>query len=319
MLEILAITSPIFIIILIGFLMTRFGLFTKADMRTFGKFVVNLALPALLFNALAQRQLSEILNASYLLAYAVGSLTVVGLAFFWSRRVAGQDPQVSTFYAMGMSCSNSGYVGYPILLLTLPAVAGVSLALNMMVENLLMLPLLLTLAERGHAGGGAWATLQKLLKRLATNPLMLGLLAGLTVSLLEIRLPEVITRTVSMLSAASGAVSLFVIGGTLVGLPIGGMGKEVAPIVIGKLILHPLLVFLAITFIPALGFGQVDPALQMAAVLMAAMPMLGIYATLAQQYGQEDFSAVALLLTTIAAFFSLSGLLWLFSHFRVFG
>ena len=43
--------------------------------------------------------------------------------------------------------------------------------------------------------------------------------------------------------------------------------------------------------------------------------MMGIYATLAMQYGQEDFATVAQLLTTTAAFFTLSGLLWLFTHF----
>ncbi|WP_153111318.1 AEC family transporter [Propionivibrio limicola] len=318
MLDILAITSPIFIIILIGFLMTRFGVFAKADMRVFGKFVVNLALPALLFNALAQRQVADILNPSYLLAYAIGSLAVIGVGFLWARRVARVNEQASTFYAMGMSCSNSGYIGYPILLLTLPSVAGVALALNMMVENLLALPLLLTLAERGRGSGGAWATIRMLMLRLARNPLMIGLLAGLTVSLLRLKLPDAITRTVTMFSAASGAVALFVIGGTLVGLSIGSIGKEVAPIVIGKLLLHPLAVFVAITLMPSLGLPSINPELQMAAVLMAAVPMLGIYATLAQQYGQEDFSAVALLLTTVASFFTLSGVLWALQRFAVF-
>ena len=49
MLDILAIIAPIYIAILIGYLMTRAGIFAKADMRVFGRFVINLALPALLF------------------------------------------------------------------------------------------------------------------------------------------------------------------------------------------------------------------------------------------------------------------------------
>ncbi len=62
MLAILAIVAPIYIVILIGFAMTRSGLFAKADMRVFGKFVINLALPVLLFRALSQRQLGDVLN-----------------------------------------------------------------------------------------------------------------------------------------------------------------------------------------------------------------------------------------------------------------
>src|SRR3970282_1211247 len=58
------------------------------DMRVLGKFVFNLALPALLFNALAQRSLGEILNGRYLLVYAAGSLLALGLGWLWARRGA---------------------------------------------------------------------------------------------------------------------------------------------------------------------------------------------------------------------------------------
>ena len=43
MLEILAITTPIYLIILIGAMTVRFGLFRKADMGVLGKLVFNLA------------------------------------------------------------------------------------------------------------------------------------------------------------------------------------------------------------------------------------------------------------------------------------
>jgi malonate transporter len=63
--------------------------------------------------------------------------------------------------------------------------------------------------------------------------------------------------------------------------------------------------------LPLLGLPALDPALAMAGVLMAAMPMLSIYPILAQAYGEEDLSATVLLLATIASFFTLSALLWL--------
>ena len=79
--DILAITGPIYLTIALGFATTRLGLFSKSDLRVLGKFVINLALPALLFNALAQRSLGEILNGRYLLVYAAGSLLALGLSF----------------------------------------------------------------------------------------------------------------------------------------------------------------------------------------------------------------------------------------------
>jgi hypothetical protein len=284
-------------------------------MRVFGKFIVNLALPSLIFNALAQRQIREILNVSYLLAYLTGSLIVLGLGFVWCRRAAALSPTTSTIYVMGMTCSNSGFIGYPILLLMLAPIAGVALALNLIVENVVMIPLLLALVERGRSGAGQWhRQFSEALIRLATNPLIIGLVAGLMVSLLGMKLPRPVTQTVTMFAMASGALSLFFIGGTLAGLPMRGMGRRVMPIVLGKLIFHPAAVLLAILSLPVLGLSALDPSLGQAAVLMAAMPMMSIYPILAQVYEQGNFSSTALLITTVGSFFTLSALLWLLQY-----
>jgi predicted permease len=137
---ILGITGPIYLVIALGYIATRQGLFAKADMQVFGKFTLKLALPALLFNALSQRSIGEILNGHYLMAYALGSMGVILGGLFWARKVKGHSLSYSSMMAMGMSCPNSGFVGYPIMLLTLGPVAGVALALNMVVENLLLIP-----------------------------------------------------------------------------------------------------------------------------------------------------------------------------------
>ena len=62
MFDILAITAPIYLAIALGYGLTRWGFFQKTDMRAFGTFVVKVAMPALLFNALSQRKVSDILN-----------------------------------------------------------------------------------------------------------------------------------------------------------------------------------------------------------------------------------------------------------------
>jgi predicted permease len=312
MTDVLAITLPIFAAISLGFATTRLGLFDRSDMRVLGRFVLHLALPALLFRALATRSLAEIFNPAYLLAYLGGSLLVLALAWWWFRRAERLDAAAAAFRAMGMCCSNSGFVGYPILLLLLAPVAGIALALNMMVENLVMIPLLLLLAERGHHDGApGWRTLARSLLRLGRNPMILAIPAGLAASLLGAALPAPVSRTIDMFASASAALSLFVIGGGLVGLPLKGLGRDVAPIVAGKLLLHPLAVLAGLWSVRALGMPPLDPALRTAAVLMAAMPMMGIYPALAQAHRQEHVAAPALLAATVASFFTLSGALWM--------
>lgn len=306
MLEILSITGPIYLIILIGVLCVRFELFSKADMRVLGKLVINLALPCLLFSALAQRPIGEIVRVDYLFGYALGTLVVIACGFFWSRRIAGQRGPAGAYAAMGMSSSNSSFVGFPILLLTLPAVAPSAFALNLVVENLLVLPLLLLLADGSGQGGVAPATLiRQLAGRLLRNPLIIALVLGLLAALLELRLPAPLARTVTMFAQASGVLSLLVIGGTLYGLHLRGLARRVLPVVLGKLVLHPLLVLAAFSALPLLGLAL--PAdMKRAGVLLAAMPVMSIYPIFAQRHGLEADAAATLLLTTLGSFLTLN-------------
>jgi malonate transporter len=231
MLEILAITAPIYLIILIGAVTVRFGLFRKADMAVLGKLVFNLALPCLLFDALSRRNIHEVINIAYLLAYSTGTLLVIGLGLIWSRYVTGLRTTAGVYAAMGMSCPNSAFVGFPILLLTLPVIAPTAFALNLVIENILVIPLLLLLVETSTlAGANRRQIVVQLLRRLISNPLILALIVALIVSLLQLKLPAPVNRTITLLAQASSAVSLLMIGGSLVGLPLRGMGLSVLPI-----------------------------------------------------------------------------------------
>ncbi len=308
MTDILGLSLPIYLAIGIGFLATRFGLFVKPDMRVLGKFVINFALPAMLFNALSQRPLADIIQGDFLLAYTLGSLTVMLSGMAWVRFVKHGNLRDQAYFAMGLSCSNSGYVGYPVALLVLGGpVAGVALALCMVVENLLMLPLLLSLADHEPGRQEHWLrSLGQTLARLLRNPMIMAIAAGFTASLLGWHLPEPVGRTVTPFSQATSAVALFVIGGTLVGLRIKGLRRVVSQIAVGKLICHPLAVLAMVLWVVPVA----DPQLRTAAVLFAAMPMLGIYPILAARHGREEVSAAALLVTTVGSFFTLSALLW---------
>lgn len=315
MLDILSVTTPIYLAIATGFLTARFGLFSKSEMRVLGRFVIHIALPALLFNALIQRRFDEILNGTYLAAYVAGSMLNLGLALLWARRLTRHEPGAHPYIAMGMTCSNSGFIGFPIMLLTLPSVAGIALALNMLVENILLLPLLMSLAEhRAEAGGGRLRAIGQSILRLRKNPLIIAIFAAVVLSLLELQLPAAVSRTVALFSQASSAVSLFVIGGTLYGLSAKGMRSKVIPITLGKLVLHPLSVWLALTLAVLLGMPALPADLRTALLLTAALPVMSIYPILGMRHGHEGFCAAALLFTTTLSFFTLSGLLVALGH-----
>ncbi|AEG93586.1 AEC family transporter [Ramlibacter tataouinensis] len=314
MLQVLAVTGPIYLVIAAGWLATRWGLFSRAEMRVFGKYVIHLALPALLFNALSQRSVAEVLNPVFAAAYALGSLVAMAAGILWARRVAGKPLSASAIVGMGMSCSNSGFIGFPLVAQVFGAgTAGVGLALAMVVENFLLLPLALAIAD-GDLGEGAaaqgraarWRTaLAQSLRGVVRNPMIHGIAAGFLFALLGWRLPEAAARAVNLFAASCAAISLFVIGGSLVGIAARGMAHDVTAVAAGKLLLHPLAVLAAVWLLPPMA-----RELQTAVVIMAAVPMLGIYPILAQKHGHDTMAAAAQLGTTVASFVTLTALLW---------
>jgi predicted permease len=216
----------------------------------------------------------------------------------------------SALAALGSSSPNSGYIGYPILLQVMGPAAGVGLALALLVENLLIIPLALVLADAGAQQHGAWqTTLKQSLWRLRKNPMIWAIVLGMVCSMLDLHLPEVVNKTIQLFAVACSALALFVIGSSLVGLRVAGLLGQVSWIVVGKLVVHPLAVAAVLWW-----WGPMAPHLQMAALLLSAMPMLSIYPLLAQPHGLQGFCAATLLATTVVSFFTISALLWALSQ-----
>lgn len=305
--EILAITVPLFVLIGLGFASVRTRLFGAPEMRALGSFVLYVALPALIVRAFGQRALGEMVVPNYLLAYGAGSLAVFATGLL-AMRLLRQPAAAGAIAAMGMSCSNTGYFGYPLAALVIGPPAAAAMAMNMLVENLLVIPLGLALAEGASSGAEGWrAALRDTAARLLRSPLILALAAGVLLSVSGLHLPLPLARSIDMLAVASGPLALFVIGGLLHGTAVRGMAGPLVLIVAGKLVLHPLAVALAFWAFPV-----AEPSLALAAVLMAGVPMIAIFPVLGQRFGQDRLCAAALLCAVLAAFATLTGLLaWL--------
>lgn len=305
MLDVISITLPIFILITLGYASTRFGATTPSDIRALGAFVIRFALPALIFKSLSQRPFAEIANTDYLVAYTIGSGAVYAAMFALARVVRPGDIAANALQALGSSASNSGFVGYPVALMFVGSSASIALALSMITENVLIIPLALTLAESArHAGKSFSSIFLHLIGRLVRNPLIIAIALGAAASLAGLKLPAPVVRSIDMLAMASGALALFAVGGALVALKIGGVMRDVGRIVAGKLVLHPVAVFAALLLAPGL-----DPNLRKAMLILASAPMLGIYPLLGRSYGQEHVGAAALLAATALSFLTMSALL----------
>ncbi|MDQ7984683.1 AEC family transporter [Pseudomonas sp. G34] len=302
MLQILQITAPIFLLIGLGYLAAMGGLLNREQVRGIGAFVITFAMPALLIKTLGTAPIQQTLLPGYLLAYAFGSLAAFAAAFSVSRWLRGDNLSGSAINAMGMSVSNSGFVGYPLVAAAIGSPAVLGMAMGMLVENLLMIPLALVLAEAGkQQGGGGLSVLGVIFGRLLKNPVIIGILIGLGVSLLGIEIPPLLFKPIDMLAGVSAPLALFVIGAGLFGMKARGVWVDAAWIASGKLIVHPLAVLCAFLLVPG-----IDPVMKAVGVLFACSPMMSIFPILGQRFGLEDRCSATLLVATVLSFFTIS-------------
>lgn len=311
MLSVLGITFPIFAAILLGYLLVRFNVFKPDGMRAFGIYVLQVALPALIFQAVAKRDLHEVFNLPYMSVYLLGGLITVVVAFVWFSAVTG--PMRRAVAVMGSSCPNSGFVGFPLMVIVMPDLAGLVLAMNFLIENVIIIPICLVLIDLARGGEQRLAAkLGRVFLNVLKRPFVIGLILGLVFSGFGLTLPGPADRFLTLFAQSAAALALLVIGGSLAGIPLKGNIGLAAQIASGKLILQPVATYVAMVLLGGAGLVLTGD-LRTAVILTAALPAFTIYVAFAQEAGHEALASLAVLGSTLGAFVTLNLLIYFFA------
>lgn len=305
MLDVIGVTAPIYLLIALGYLAMQRAWISAAQVEGLGAFVVRFALPGLIFHALADKSIADLASPTYLFAYGVGSLLAYGISFFIAYRLRRQNMVIAALNGFGASFSNTGFIGYSILAMVIGPAAGIYLAYNTIIENLIMVPLFLLMAESSGKHGSWFKRLGDIVWGLLKKPIILALLAGLIFAANDHPTPQILITVSAMLSHAAAPLALFFIGATLYGLKIRGSMPDIVQISLGKLLLHPLLVWLLLVLCAA------PPQMRFAGVLLAAMPVGSMLPLLGQYFGYQRRCAASLMAATTLSFITVSLLLLL--------
>ncbi|MBY5971808.1 AEC family transporter [Ferrimonas balearica] len=311
MLAILSITFPIFALIGLGYLLTSLKVFESRDMAVLGKFVILIALPALLFHATATRSFSSLVDPTFLLLLVLAAFTTQAL--MWTAlRLRGVGPGRRAIGVLGAATPNSAFLAFPIMQMVYPDQAPSILAMCLLVENFLLQPFGLTLIEALNpraAGTSALRQIGQVALSVLKRPFIIAIILGTVFSVFALPLPTGLERALDLLSRAASPVALFFIGGSLVGLPMKGNLGLAGAIAACKLLLHPMIAFAWLSLFTLLALpvppGNLAPAL----ILSTAMPVFGIFPILAQGSGHEGAAALTVTISTAAAFITLTTLL----------
>lgn len=301
MISVLEVTTPIYLLIGAGFAAVRSGYLEVGSVRALGNFVIRICIPAMIFSAVSGGG-EGALDWAFIAAYGAGSLAVFAAGLAVMQGLRGMPLSASAISALGMANSNSGFMGYPIAVLVIGEPAVSILAWAMVYENILMIPLALALADAGTFPDRRFLpAFGHALRELPRNPIFVGLLAGLAANFTGLPVPGVIAEFLGYLVSAAPVVALFVVGGTVAAYPVPRIAADTAVIAVGKLVVHPLAVFVALRAMPG-----IEAPYLFGGVLFASVPMLSIFPIFGQRYGIESLTATTLIVTTTASFLTVS-------------
>ncbi len=299
--------TPIFGLILLGFILRKTHRLGESAASELNRLVVWLCLPALLFNLTAKAQLADIWHSGFVLTFTLATLATFVITLLWRSR-RGAPLSAASLEALGASYANTGYVGIPLCLFVLGD-NGLAPALiaTLVVVSLLFAIAVICVEVSLQKGRGIGQAMLKVGIALLKNPLVISPLIGIAWNLLNLDVPAVAGALLTLLGDATVPCALISLGAFLAHKQPGN--TRCAGTLVGiKLIAHPLLTWLLATYVFAL-----PPLWASAAVLLSALPT-GTGPYMLAEFYQQDAAVVSrtILLTPRGSVLTLSALLiWL--------
>lgn len=308
MLAILSVTFPFFALVLCGYVATRRGVLPLSAIGGLNSFVLFFALPCMLFRFGAQTPIAQLLDPVVALVYLLsGTLLVAATVAATVRRWGWND---AAFGALVTVFPNSGFMGVPLLVALLGQESAAPVIVTMALDMVVTTSLCIALSRLGLGQGSAGRALRMALKGMLVNPLPWAIALGGMASALQWQLPGPVDKAVAMLAAAASPVALFTIGAVLARSQMNQAEHVAAryyvPLALVKLLVHPLLVWLACLGALALGLA-LSPLTMTALVLSAALPSASNVSLLAERFDAHGGRVARIILVSTAlAFFSFS-------------
>ena len=309
--DVISLAFPFFGLIFLGVIAGKAAKLPESGLAWMNVFIIYIALPALFFQLLSKTPVEQLTNVAYVAATTFATYTLFAVAFCIGVLATRGNVAESTILGIAGAYSNVGYMGPGLTLAVLGPAAAVPTALILCFDNMLMFTLApLMMAVSGTEKDRLGKTLLKIAFRVLTHPLNLATFAGVGAAVAEFQPPQAIDTMLEFLSGAAAPCALFAMGVGVALRPVGRFPVELPAVLAVKLVVHPVLIYLLLTWI-----GGIDPLWIATAILMACLPPATNVFVIAQQYNTYVQRASGfVLIGTIVSVFSVTGFIWVISN-----
>jgi len=265
--RILALTAPLFLLVLLGYALTRWGRWPKPIADALTRFVFSVAIPALLFRLMSDFSRLPPVDARLLIAYFGACMVVFLLGRLIAARLFRMDGVAQSVFALGGIFANTVLLGIPLAKVTLGerSLPAISLVL---VFNALVLWTLVTISvEWARHRALSWSGYVQAAKAVLANPVVASILLGTGWGLAALPLPAFADQTLALISEAAIPLSLIALGMGLAECGIRQGWRASAAITVLKLAVQPAIVWVLARAL------SLPPLETKAIVLLAALPV----------------------------------------------
>ena len=296
-------TVPIFLLMVLGYIFNKLGLIDDAFASKMNKFVFLVPLPVLLFEDLSTVDFAQVWNLKFVLfCFAVTLICIIIAAlvsFLW------RDKSIQGEFIQASYRSSAALLGIAFIqnIYGDAGMAPLMIIGSVPLYNIMAVVVLSFFQpERKKLDKEVW---MKTLKGIITNPIILGIIAGLVWSAIRLPMPFILEKTVSDIGATATPLGLMAMGATFDLKKAFGKAKPAVTASVMKLVLF------AAMFLPLavwMGFRQEE--LVAILVMLSSATTVSCY-VMARNMGHEGvLTSSVVMLTTLFSAFTLTG--WLY-------
>lgn len=294
--HLLALTAPLFLLVLLGYALSRWGRWPRAASEVLTRFVFSVAIPAFLFRLMADFSRLPPVDARLLIAYFGGCLVVFALGRVIAATLFGLDGTSQSVFAIGGIFANIVLLGIPLTKVTLGDASMPSASLVIVFNSLLLWTLVTVSVEWARHRELSAHGFARTAFAVVTNPVVAGILIGTAFGFTGLALPGMVDETLRLISQAAIPMSLVVVGMGLSEYGIRAGWRQSVAIALLKLAVAPFAVYLIARAL------ALPPLELVTVVVMASLPVgANVYLMAREFKAMEGSVASSLVLTTALA------------------
>lgn len=285
---------------IVGVILVKVHVLAKDTLETLSRFVMKLALPVMIFiNTVGGVDRDSLVHSLSVLGLAVvfyvcTFLISKGLSVLFHLK----GDRASVYRALSMF-GNIGFMGIPIISSVFPEQGMLYISVFTIIDQLVLWTLGVKLTTPG--GQGSFQPKKMI------NPCTVAVVLALLMVVSGLSLPPLLHTALDKIGGTATPLAMIYLGGVFACMDVKTYVRvrEFYGIVVVKMMVFPVLLYMACGFLP------IDESVRLTFALLAAMPAMSSIVMMAKASGSEgDYAMGGIFVTTVCSIVSIPAVFW---------